>query len=175
MQSAVAQVVVLLQLYLYGWQLPESWHLITWLNSSAHSLLCARHGSRKFVGFWNDEPYTLLACLGMLYFLLFPAVVLGIFCSVWNHIHSSCFEGCLHSAVCLSCTVNVWYYFCKTVIPSKHKCVLLKTSKITTGTQVWLCFFVSHIAPSHTCFQKSIFWNNMTISLLSELSLLFSL
>lgn len=109
-----------------------------------------------------------ISCCFQLWFWAF-------FCSVWNHIHSSCFEGCLHSAVCLSCTVNVWYYFCKTVIPSKHKCVLLKTSKITTGTQVWLCFFVSHIAPSHTCFQKSIFWNNMTISLLSELSLLFSL
>lgn len=33
------------------WQLPESWHLIPCLNCSAHSLPCARHGSRRFVGF----------------------------------------------------------------------------------------------------------------------------
>ena len=69
------------------------------------------------------------------------------FCLAWDPIHSSCFEGCLHSAVCLSCTVNVWYYFCKTGIPSKHKCCLLKTNKITTSTQVWLWFSLTLLHP----------------------------
>lgn len=68
------------------WQFPGSWHLIACLNCSAHSLLCARHGS----AFWNYELCTLLACQDRLYFLLhfllyfllyffmFPTIVLDI-------------------------------------------------------------------------------------------------
>ena len=121
------------------------WHLIWSLAwTLLLSLLCARHRSRKVVGSWSEESYMLLACQYMLYFLLFPTMFWGIFfCSAWDPICNSCFEGCLHSPVCLSCTLNVWYYFCKTGIPSKHKCSL-RTNKIAISTQVWLCFFIWH-------------------------------